>query len=185
MGDSSLPFGFCECGCGLKTAIATQNHRKHGWVKGRPLRFVRGHSGRKKGPLYVEEDRGYYTPCWVWQRARDSWGYGHITVETAAAKTTVKAHRLIYERRCGPIPEGLVPDHLCQIPACVNPEHLELVTGAVNTQRGKTAKLNRKTVAEIRELHGIPGWNYSSLGRRYGVSHNTVRAVVLGQSWRD
>lgn len=37
---------YCECGCGKKTTISKQNHRKHGWVKGKPLRFLRGHYGR-------------------------------------------------------------------------------------------------------------------------------------------
>jgi hypothetical protein len=30
-------------------------------------------------------------------------------------------------------------DHLCRVPPCVNPEHLEPVTPAVNTQRGEPA----------------------------------------------
>ena len=41
-----------------------------------------------------------------------------------------------YEDANGPIPDGLVIDHLCRIPSCVNPEHLEAVTPAVNNRRG-------------------------------------------------
>lgn len=48
----------------------------------------------------------------------------------------VQAHRFNYERFRGPIPPGLVLDHLCRNPACVNPEHLEPVTDRENLRRG-------------------------------------------------
>lgn len=35
----------------------------------------------------------------------------------------------------GPIPEGMQVDHLCHNKACANPQHLEVVTPRVNTQR--------------------------------------------------
>lgn len=41
--------GLCECGCGQAAPIATQTNRSKGWVKGQPLRFVRGHAGKRHG----------------------------------------------------------------------------------------------------------------------------------------
>lgn len=38
--------GLCACGCGRETSIARQTHRKYGWVKGEPVRYVLGHSSR-------------------------------------------------------------------------------------------------------------------------------------------
>ena len=44
------------------------------------------------------------------------------------------AHRWAYEHHYGPIPAGLVINHLCRQKMCVNPEHLEAVTQRDNTR---------------------------------------------------
>lgn len=38
-----IPYGYCQCGCGEKTAIAPKTDRSHGYIKGEPRRFVLGH----------------------------------------------------------------------------------------------------------------------------------------------
>lgn len=43
----SIPHGFCHCGCGKKTTIPNQNNPSVGYVKGVPMRYLRGHSGTK------------------------------------------------------------------------------------------------------------------------------------------
>ena len=47
------------------------------------------------------------------------------------------AHRGVYTLLAGPIPEGMELDHLCRVPACVNPDHLEIVTHKENMKRGE------------------------------------------------
>lgn len=41
--------GLCECGCGRKTTIATSNHKRYGYIKGKPKRFIIGHGRRWRG----------------------------------------------------------------------------------------------------------------------------------------
>ena len=72
------------------------------------------------------------TGCWIWQRARNREGYGCIK----SNGILLRAHRVAYEIVKGPIPEGLTIDHLCRVRACINPDHLEPVTGRENTLRG-------------------------------------------------
>lgn len=38
------PISFCKCGCGNKTRIAPVNDRTKGWVKGKPLAFIKGYN---------------------------------------------------------------------------------------------------------------------------------------------
>lgn len=71
-------------------------------------------------------------PCWEWTGYVAEHGYGKF------ARDGVKlyAHRIAYEMKVGPIPEGLELDHLCRVRHCVNPGHLEPVPHVVNTLRG-------------------------------------------------
>ena len=71
--------------------------------------------------------------CWNWTGSLNVGGYGHWQPTKG---TTSMAHRYSYEQIVGPIPEGLVLDHLCRNRSCVNPEHLEPVTQRVNNLRG-------------------------------------------------
>lgn len=74
--------------------------------------------------------------CEVWVGATNSKGYGIATISGHQEL----AHRVAYEAEYGPIPDGYVLDHLCRVRNCVRPEHLEPVTQAENTRRGRTAK---------------------------------------------
>ena len=83
--------------------------------------------------------------CWPWTGYLQSNGYG-----TFGVTGTRLAHRIAYELIVGPVPDGLVLDHLCHTadPSCAdtdeclhrrccNPEHLEPVTRRENIARGR------------------------------------------------
>lgn len=125
----------------------------------------------------MEQDRGFITPCWVWQLSTAGKGYGFKWHE--GRKTY--AHRVYYEKHRGPIPEGLYIDHLCRVHACVNPDHLEPVTVAVNAARGLQPKLNIEAAREIRRS-SLPT---RDLAARYGVGPNAIRRARRGVTWRE
>lgn len=73
------------------------------------------------------------TGCMEWLASLRGSGYGQFVIRKPRI---VQAHRFAYELLVGPIPEGLVIDHLCRNKACVRPDHLEPVTHRVNILRG-------------------------------------------------
>lgn len=103
-------------------------------------------------PLMVRFFRNinFTSSCWLWIGAKV--GYGSI----GDGERRLSAHRLSYETFVGPIPEGLVIDHLCRVPACVNPDHLEAVTTRENLLRG-----NGFSGRNIRKTHCPAGHPYA------------------------
>ena len=88
--------------------------------------------------------------CWNWVGKTDG-GYGLLQRQGKR----YKAHRFAYEMLRGPVPDGLVLDHLCANRVCVNPWHLEAVTRAENTLRAIPSRLARKTHCKFgHELSG-------------------------------
>lgn len=81
--------------------------------------------------------------CWLWMASGHKRGYGQFWLNGKF----IGSHRYAYQSLVGPIPDGLQLDHRCRVPACVRPDHLEPVTGKVNTLRGDNplAKNKRKT----------------------------------------
>jgi hypothetical protein len=84
---------------------------------------------------------------WVWQRSRNRSGYGMFARSTGVAQL---AHRAMWEAMRGPIPEGLVVDHVCGRRDCVRLEHLRLCTRAENSARrfSKTCGRGHSRTAE-------------------------------------
>lgn len=72
-------------------------------------------------------------PCWEWIAALSNKGYG----EFHYIDTDHRAHRVIYQLFVAPIPPELESDHLCRNRRCVNPVHIEPVTGYENQLRGE------------------------------------------------
>lgn len=69
------------------------------------------------------------TGCWLWMGTTCPLGYGHVRLSRAERKVRSNlAHRIAYERAFGPIPAGLKCCHRCDVPSCVNPDHLFLGT---------------------------------------------------------
>lgn len=94
--------------------------------------------------------------CWVWTFTVSN-GYGAFTLRCDDGENRqLMAHRIAYTWLVGPIPDGLVIDHLCRNTLCVNPEHLEPVTPATNTLRGLSPWAQR-----ARQTHCKRGHEYT------------------------
>ena len=91
--------------------------------------------------------------CWLWTGAKQQeWGYG--VFGPVFGRSAVGAHRVAYELFTGEIPPGQHLDHLCRVPACVNPEHLEAVTCRENLMRG--TGFAATNAAKVVCIHGHP-----------------------------
>lgn len=173
---ADIPYGYCHCGCGEKTGIARFTDRHKGWSKGEPKRYLPNHVNRFNGPEYEIAASG----CWLWCKSMRSDGYGQVL----SGRAKIPAHRHIYERLIGPIPDELQLDHLCRNPRCVNPAHLEPVTQRENIRRSATTKLTENDVREIR-AQVAAGWTQATIANRFGVSPKTVSSIHMRRTWAD
>lgn len=142
--------------------------------------------------------------CLIFRGDLNHAGYGAFYL----GRYSVRAHRFAWSRVHGPIAEGLDIEHLCHRRACVSVSHLRpvshlqnmrrsavdgrMATGdhvpSENRRRGEdatNAKLTEAAVADIRARYrkGRRGYGCVALAREYGVSHETIRAVVSGETW--
>ncbi len=114
--------------------------------------------GKRKTPALERFHASYKVNpekgCWEWQGSLYK-GYAKFNDDGVAHK----AHRYSYEMHVGPIPDGLVLDHLCRNRRCVNPKHLEPVTDAVNILRGVSPPAMNAQKTHCQNGHLLSGPN--------------------------
>lgn len=93
-------------------------------------------------------------PCWLVETNTKD---GRRRVNDGERK--VFAYRITYEELIAPLPDGLVPDHLCRRPACVNPWHLDPVPLGINTLRGAGPTAANAAMETCRNGHPLSGDN--------------------------
>ncbi len=81
----------------------------------------------------MAEQVSFSGDCWNYTGGKDRDGYGRTCINGRRGR----AHRMVDEALVGPIPEGVVIDHLCRNRSCLNPDHMEPVTNSENVKRGQ------------------------------------------------
>lgn len=127
---------------------------------------------------------------WLWTGPTfKKTGYGMAYVNGK----TVSAHRLACEVRWGPIPDGVIVRHGCDIRLCML--HLSYGTYVDNmrdaVERGRisrgegrpAAKMTELTVAEVRR-RARNGERGCDLAAEFGVSRSVMSAILNGKSWK-
>ncbi len=92
--------------------------------------------------------------CWLWMGFVDKAGYGRLRLGGRDVPVGY-AHRISYELNVGPIPNGLVIDHLCRVRKCCNPAHLEVVTTRENVLRGESASVKIARSGRCKRGHDL------------------------------
>lgn len=135
----------------------------------------------------------------IWRESRRAehrtpGGYKQVRVMIGGRRWYTCAHRLVWHALRGPIPHGMVINHKNGIKDDNRPDNLEMVTPSQNAshamqsglkdQRGEKnpgAKLTDRQVAEIRLIYSQGGYTQMELGRKYGVSFQTISDIVRGK----
>lgn len=120
-------------------------------------------------------------------------GYARITA-TGGKRKSLLGHRVAWELANGPIPDGLLVCHKCDVKICVNVEHLFLGTTAENAAdmvskgrslRGETNHNSKLTESDVKAIKAnkdglIPG----RLAEMFGVSRRLIRMILAKEAWR-
>lgn len=129
--------------------------------------------------------------CWLWQGTCSWSGYGEIQIGN---QRHFKTHRLSWIWHKGDIPDGHEVCHRCDIPRCVNPDHLFLGTHQENMadaaakgrmghgERHYKAHLTENAVLEIRNLRGTTSMR--SIAKRFGVTDTAIADIFYGITWK-
>lgn len=168
------------------------------------------------GPLMPLEEARFWakvekettTGCWLWTGRKNAHGYGTITISRLSyIRRPLKAHRVSYLIAYGSVPPRLSVCHRCDVPACVNPEHLFLGTPKDNADdkkakgrgnggekwreacrkhaaRGEAhgfARLTDRDVLAIRAACRDGACSLLELAARFGITENYVYELVVGR----
>ena len=129
--------------------------------------------------------------CWLWLLSCNPRGYGYVACPRD--KKVKRAHRYIWELQNGPIPAGLCLLHTCDVPSCVNPDHLVLGTHLENMEdmvrkgrstageRNPNARFSNEIIASIFTRSDL---SVEDLAETYSTTPSVVREIRKGKRWK-
>lgn len=137
--------------------------------------------------VYPEPNTG----CWLWGGNTVNGGYGQFKVDGHP----YLSHRISYKIHIGEIVGNLNVCHKCDIPSCVNPDHLFLGTQLENMidrsnklrqARGNSigvSKLTNSMVGEIKQLLAM-GLLHKAVAKKFGVTRSVITKIKNGKIWQ-
>lgn len=132
--------------------------------------------------------------CVIWLGCKTPKGYGHLAKVTVNQSEQI-AHRIAYALYVGEIPKGAHVLHRCDVPSCVNPEHLFVGTNADNVAdkvaKGRSflgikaakVRLSERDAADIKYQLQL-GTTQKTLADKYHVHPSTIGAIATGKTWQ-
>lgn len=142
---------------------------------------------RQPVPSHVD----HLDPCMIptkgWQSPN---GYFQVSSvgHRKRAGNHIGAHKLIYLEFVGPIPEDMIVCHKCDVPSCINPEHLFLGTWQDNLRdaaaKGRTPgrKITGDIAVQIAQMF-IDGHAEIAIQDKFNVSYFIVHSIIKGDTW--
>lgn len=134
--------------------------------------------------------------CWLWLGAIQGIAEKPTDVRPRMwdGKKSEYAYRVAWSIYRGPIPRDLELRHTCDVPSCVNPNHLTVGTrkqnmadcvarGRTNKPRGEAAPTARLTEISVRAIRASDEPS-KRIARRLGIHDKTVRDIRRGVTWR-
>lgn len=132
--------------------------------------------------------------CWLWTGAKTTKdGYGVRYTKFGRRQ----AHRVAWELYRGPIPEGMLVLHHCDVRLCVNPAHLFIGTNDDNMadmvakcrsplgERNSSSKHTREVVTALIESYTAGGNRaLRRRARELNVGVSTAYGIAKGERWR-
>ena len=116
--------------------------------------------------------------CWLWEGRVNPGGMGQFRIAPKSKGNQtgcrLDVHKLIYLWFKGPIHNGMEIDHLCRVPTCVNPDHLDPVTHLENMHRGVAAVGTHHS----RKTHCIHGHPFNDENTYWWRGKRVCRACV-------
>jgi hypothetical protein len=126
--------------------------------------------------------------CWIWMSTIEKSGYGRV----CSGKKPFYAHRVSYEQKHGPIPNGMMALHHCDVKCCVNPDHIFVGTQQDNmtdkVRKNRQAKgINhgnaKLTEDQVREIKSSSETSIK-LSAKFNYSASMIRAIKNGYIWK-
>ena len=109
--------------------------------------------------------------CWLWTAGTGSTGYGKLGYRSKI----IDAHRVAWMLHNGPIPDGMVIAHHCDVRRCVRPDHLFLATHAENLADMRSKRRHSSGPKHAEAIRS--GWTPELRARRAEQTRSRMKAV--------